>query len=196
MPAGEVFREQGQGFNSVKFTTRLGKFERFVSRLSGWFEWIGIAGLLLMMLITGIDVVGAKLYPFLGSVVGVKLFPWRLLGAIDIVMLSQIVAIAFAVACALIIGRHVRVEFVVTRLPQRAQAVINSIISILGLGLFIVIIWRLTVLGYTFQTSGVTTATVYIPLYPFAYGIALASIPVCLVFFVELMKSLAKVVKR
>jgi len=184
MPAGEVFREQGQGFNSVKFTTRLGKFEKFVSRLSGWFEWIGIAGLLLMMLITGIDVVGGKL------------FTWRLLGALDVVMLSQIIAIAFAAACALIIGRHVRVEFVVTRLPQRAQAVINSIISILGLGLFILIIWRLTVLGYTFQTSGVTTATVYIPLYPFAYGIALASIPICLVFLVELMKSLAKVVKR
>ncbi|MBA7673440.1 hypothetical protein ES703_81638 [subsurface metagenome] len=184
MPTSEVLKEQGQGFNSVKFTTRLGKFEKFVSRLSGWFEWIGIAGLLLMMLITGIDVIGAKV------------FAWRLLGAIDIVMLSQIIAIAFAAACALIIGRHVRVEFLVARLPQRAQAVINSIISILGLGLFILIIWRLIVLGYSFQTSGEYTATIYIPLYPFAYGIAIASIPVCLVFFIELMKSLPKVVKQ
>jgi len=184
MPADEVFRKQGQGFNSVKLTTRLDKFEKFVSRLSGWFEWIGIAGLLLMMLITGIDVVGGKL------------FTWRLLGAIDIVMLSQIVAIAFAAACALIVGRHVRVEFFITRLPERAQAVINSIISILGLSLFILVIWRLTTLGYSFQNSGETTPTVYIPLYPFAYGIALASIPVCLVFFIELVKSLAKVGKR
>lgn len=184
MPAGEVLKEQGQGFNSVKLTTRLDKFEKFVSRLSGWFEWIGIAGLLMMMLVTSIDVVGGKL------------FTWRLLGAIDIVMLSQIVAIAFACACALIVGRHVRVEFFITRLPQRTQAVINSIISILGLGLFIIIIWRLTVLGYSFQAWGVTTATIYIPLYPFAYGVALASIPVCLVFFVELIKSLGQVAKR
>lgn len=168
----------------MKLTTRIDKFEKFVSRLSGWFEWIGIAGLLMVMLITSIDVIGAKI------------FTWRLLGAIDIVMLSQIIAIAFAAACALIFGRHVRVEFFLTWLPRLAQAVINSIVSILGLGLFILVIWRLIVLGYSFQTSGVTTPTVYIPLYPFAYGVALASIPVCLVFIVELIKSLNQVVKR
>ena len=168
----------------MNFTAWLGKFEKFNSRLSGWFEVIGIAGLLLMVLITGIDVVGAKL------------FTWRLLGALDIVMLSQIVAIAFAAACTLIVGRHVRVEFLVSRLPLRAQAVIDSVVSILGLGLFILIIWRLIALGYSFQTAGEATATIYIPLYPFAYGIAFASIPVCLVFIADLVKSLAVVVKR
>ena len=168
----------------MNFSAWLDKFEKFNSRLSGWFEVIGIAGLLLMVLITGIDVVGAKL------------FTWRLLGALDIVMLSQIVAIAFAAACTLIVGRHVRVEFLVSRLPLRAQAVIDSVVSILGLGLFILIIWRLIALGYSFQTAGEATATIYIPLYPFAYGIAFASIPVCLVFIADLVKSLAVVVKR
>jgi len=162
----------------------LDKFEKFNRRLSGWFEWVGVAGLLLMMLITSIDVIGGKL------------FTWRLLGAIDIVMLSQIVAIAFAAAVVLILGRHIRVEFFVSRLPQRAQAVSDCIVLLLGLGLFSTIIWRLTVLGYTFQTSGVSTATIYIPLYPFAYGIALASIPIWLVLFHELLKALTAVVKR
>lgn len=168
----------------MKDSAWLGKFERFNSRLSGWFEWVGIAGLLMMVIITGIDVVGAKM------------FTWRLLGALDIVMLSQIVAIAFAVSVALIVGRHVRVEFFVARLPPRARAVIGSVIDFLGLGLFIVIIWRLIDLGYSFQTSGEASATVYIPLFPFAYGIALASVPVCLVFLVDLIKSLSAVVKR
>jgi TRAP-type C4-dicarboxylate transport system permease small subunit len=140
--------------------------------------------MLLMMAITCIDVVGAKV------------FLWRLLGAIDIVMLSQIVAVAFAASMSLILGRHIRVEFFVTRLPRRAQTVINSIVSLLGLGLFSVIIWRLCVLGHSFQTSGEYSATAYIPYYPFAYGIALASIPVCLVFLVEFLKSLTKRVQR
>ena len=179
----------------MNFTTRLGRVEKFYSRLGGWFEWIGIAGLLLMVVITGIDVAGAKLLPFLGDIVGAELFPWRLLGAIDIVMLSQIVAIAFAAACTLIAGRHVRVEFIVTRLPQRAQAAIESIVSFLGLGLFVLIIWRLIVLGYSFQSSGEATGTIYIPLYFFAYGVAVASIPVCLVFLVNLVKSLTAAVK-
>jgi len=162
----------------------LGKLEKFNRRLSGWFEWIGLAGMLLMVAITCIDVVGAKV------------FLWRLLGAIDIVMLSQIVAVAFAASMSLILGRHIRVEFFVTRLPRRAQGVIDSIVLLLGLMLFSVIIWRLCVLGYSFQTSGEYSATAKIPYYPFAYGIALASIPVCLVFLVEFLKSLTKRVQR
>jgi TRAP-type C4-dicarboxylate transport system permease small subunit len=158
----------------------LGKFERFNRRLSDWFEWIGLAGMLLVMAITCIDVVGAKV------------FKWPLLGALDIVMLSQIVAIAFAASMALILGRHIRVEFLFNLLPRRARAIINSFVLLLGLGLFSVIIWRLCVLGYSFQTSGEYSMTAYIPLYPFAYGIALASIPVCLVFLLEFLKSLTK----
>ena len=160
------------------------KFEKSNRRLSGWFEWVGMAGLLLMMLITCIDVIGAKL------------FLWPLLGAIDWVRAAQSVAIAFACALTLIIGRHVRVEFFVTRLPRRAQAVTDSIVSLLGLGLFVLIIWRLSVLGYSLQAGGEVSATAHIPRCLLTYGIALASIPVCLVFLQELLSSLARVVKR
>jgi TRAP-type C4-dicarboxylate transport system permease small subunit len=96
----------------------LDKFERFNRRLSGWCEWLGLAGMLLMMAITCIDVVGAKV------------FGWRLLGAIDIVMLSQIVAIAFAVSMSLILGRHIQVEFffqtAATACPSSNQQLCSS----------------------------------------------------------------------
>jgi TRAP-type C4-dicarboxylate transport system permease small subunit len=162
----------------------LDKFEKFNHRLSGWFEWIGMAGLLAMMLVTAIDVTGAKL------------FNSPLLGAIDWVRVWQSVAIAFACAVTLIIGRHVRVEFIVARLPQRAQAVINSLINLLCLGLFALLIWRTSVLGYTLQVTGEVSATARIPRFIFAYGIALASIPVCLLFLQELISSIMKVAKR
>lgn len=158
----------------------LGKFETFNRRLSGCCEWLGIVAMLLTMVITCIDVVGAKV------------FLQPLLGAIDIVMLSQIVAISFAASMALIVGRHIRVEFFFRLLPPRAQAVINSFVLLLCLGLFIVVVWRLGVLGHSFQTSGEYSPTAYIPLYPFAYAIALASIPVCLVLLLEFLKSLTK----
>ena len=160
------------------------KFEKFNHRLSDWFEWIGLAGMLLMMAITCIDVVGSKI------------FHWRLFGAIDIVMLSQIVATAFAASMALILGRHIQVEFVIARLPRRAQAVIDSIVLLLGLGLFSLIIWQLCVLGYTFQTSGEHSQSAYIPYYPFAYCIALASIPVCLVLLLKFLKSIGRIAQR
>jgi hypothetical protein len=46
------------------------------------------------------------------------------------------------------------------------------------------------VLAYAFQISGEYSMTAYIPYYPFVYALALAFIPVCLVFLVELFKSL------
>ena len=162
----------------------LEKFERFNRRLSDWFEWIGLAGFLVMMFITCIDVIGAKLF----------LLP--VFGAIDIVMLSQVVAISFAAAAALILGRHVRVEFFVVMLPRRVRALIDIIIHLLGLTLFIMIIWRLCVYGYLLQTGGEESATARIPLAPFAYSIALASIPVCLVFLLEFLNAIVRMAKR
>lgn len=162
----------------------LERFEKLNGRVSGWFEWIGLAGLLVMMLLTCIDVIGAKL--FLRPV----------FGAIDIVMLVQIVAISFAAASTLLLGRHVQVEFFVAILPKRLQAVIDSIVHLFGFGLFILIIWRLCVLGYSFQIGGEGSATARIPLYPFAYGIAFASIPVCLVLLFQFLRAIARVVKR
>ena len=155
----------------------LDKFEKFNRRLSGWFEWIGLAALLVMMLITCIDVIGAKV------------FKSPILGALDVVQLSQIVAIGFAASMTLIVGRHIQVEFFFDLLPRRVQAVISPIILLIVLLFFIVIIWQIGVLGYSFQASGEYTATAYIPLYPFAYAVALAFIPVCLVLLVEFLKS-------
>jgi len=162
----------------------LDKLENISRRLSDWFQWIGLAGLLVMMVITCIDVVGAKV------------FRSPLLGALDIVMLAQTVAIAFAASMALILGRHIEVEFFVKMLPRRVGAVIDSVVLLLGLGLFMVIVWRLSVLGHLFQTTGEYSATIHIPYYPFAYGIALASIPVCLVFLVKFLKSIGRMAQR
>ena len=162
----------------------LEKFEKFNRRLSGRFEWIGLAGILLMMVITCIDVVGAKV------------FHWRLFGAIDFVMLAQIVAIAFTTSIALILGRHIQVDIFISSLPRRAQAIIDIIALLLGFGFFIVIIWQLCVLGYSLKTSGEYSATAHIPYYPFAYCIAFASISIFLVLLLELLKSMGRIIEK
>ena len=97
------------------------KFEKLNRQVSGWFEWIGLAAMLLMMTITCVDVVGAKL------------FKMPILGALDMVQLSQILAISFAGSMTLIMGRHIAVEFFVNLLPRRARSVINSIVLLTGI---------------------------------------------------------------
>jgi TRAP-type C4-dicarboxylate transport system permease small subunit len=164
--------------------TVLEKFKKISERLSGWLEWVGIAGILLMMVITCVDVIGAKL--FLAPV----------FGALDIVMLAQLVAISFAGASAYIIGRHVQVEFFVAILPRRAQAVVDAFVLLLGFAFFVVVVWRLFVFGYSFQTGGEVSPTLRWPLHPFAYGAAFAIVPLCSLLLFDFFISIERVFKK
>jgi len=167
--------EKGNVFSAVEKANR-----SFVT----WIEAVGVIGLLTMMVITCLDVLGSKL--FLRPV----------FGSIDIVMFAQIVAVSFGAASALLLGRHIQVEFFVVLLPERAQAAIDIIVNALGLFLFILVVWRLTVYGHYMQTGGEVSPTARIPLYPFAYGIAFACIPVCVIYLLDLVKSVIRTAKK
>ena len=155
--------------------------DKFTKTFSGSLEWVGVIGILLMFLVNFIDVVGAKL------------FLWPLPGSVEIISFSQIVAIAPAIAFTLILGRHIRVEFIIDRFPKRIRAAISSISSFLSLILFVLILWQSYLYGVSLQRAGEIGSTSHLPFYPFAYLIALCSIPVCLVFLMEVLKSLNEV---
>jgi len=154
--------------------------DKFTKTFSGSLEWVGVIGILLMFLVNFIDVVGAKL------------FLWPLPGSVEIISFSQIVAIAPAIAFTLILGRHIRVEFIIDRFPKRIRAAISSISSFLSLILFVLILWQSYLYGVSLQKAGEIGSTSYLPFYPFAFLIAFCSIPVCLVFLMEVIKSLTE----
>ena len=162
----------------------LEKFDRLNQKISYGVEWIGLAGLLLMMFITCIDVIGAKV------------FKTPVPGALDIVMISQLLAVAFAVAASLILGRHVEVEFFVPLLPKTLQLIIDSFVCLCCLLLFAVISWRLFAYGYSMQTGNEVSPTIRIPLFGFAYGAAASCIPVCLVYLHRFIRSILRIVKK
>jgi hypothetical protein len=76
------------------------------------------------------------------------------------------------------------------------QLILNCLIHFLGFALFILIVWRLFAYGYSLQTGGEESMTARIPLHPFAYGAAVACIPVCLVFLHQFIDSIMKAVKK
>jgi TRAP-type C4-dicarboxylate transport system permease small subunit len=162
----------------------LQRFEVFNQKISSAIEWVGLIGFLVMMLITTVDVIGAKV--FLSPV----------FGALDIVMQAQLIAMSFAAAATLIAGRHVAVEFFVPRLPRPLQKVVDVFVNLLGLALFVILVWRLTEYAYSLQTVNEVTPTARIPLHPFAYGTAIASIPVCTVYLYYLLESIVRLVRR
>ena len=162
----------------------LEKFERFNQRISGWIEWIGFGALFLMVVLTCVDVVGAKL------------FRLPVFGALDVMMLAQLIAVSFAGAMALILKRHVQVEFFMILLPKRLQALIDAVIQLLCFIFFVLIVWRLFMHGYHLYTGGEETATARIPVAPFSYASAIAIIPVCLIFVQQFFSSILILVKK
>ena len=165
----------------MTFSKTLEKFNRVIS---GWFQWIAVFGIVVMMGLTCVDVIGAKV------------FRTPVFGAIDSMMLAQLVAVSFAAAMTLIVGKHIHVDFFWLVLPKRLQVIVDCIIYFLAFSLFVLIVWRLLAFAFYLQTGDEQSVTARIPLCPFVYAAAVGCFPVCLVYLQRLIQSIHKMVKN
>jgi len=146
----------------------LAKFEKFNLLLSNSFLWIGAAGICAMILVAA------------GDVIGLKFFGEPIHGSVDIIVVAQIIAISFAASLSLILNRHLAVEMVFEKLHGRTRTVIEAVVTFLTLVLFIVLVWRMWGYADNLRMRGTSSYVLYLPLYPYAYAMAVAFIPVCL----------------
>lgn len=158
-------------------------FERFIRLVSQWFNWIALTGLTVMLVLVTVDIVGAKL------------FKQPVPGAMDLTSLLGLVVIAFAVAQTQLMGRHITVNFVTVRLPKPIRIIVRSISTLLCILFFAAVIWRAFMYARDMQMLGDASMTINIPLAPFAYGLAVAFIPmlfILLIKFYHLVKEVAE----
>jgi TRAP-type C4-dicarboxylate transport system permease small subunit len=144
---------------------------------------VGGVALVAMTLLICADVVG-------------RMLKHPVVGTYDLVGLLNGMVVAFAMAYTYAIKGHVAVELLTLRLPPRVQAVLGAFVSLMSLFFFAILIWQLVVYGTGVLRSGETSMTVGIPLFPFVYGIALGLIPLCLLIFIDFIKSIAKVIAK
>ena len=161
----------------------MGFFEDFVNRLSGWFAWAAGGVLIGMMLL------------ICGNIV-TRLFERPIKGTFELVGFLLIIVISFTIAYGSLTRCHAAVDLLVRRLPQRSQAIIDSIIGIVSIGLFALIAWRCVVFSESLRLSGEVSLGLWIPFFPFLYAVALGFILGCLVILVDLFKSLAQAVRK
>jgi TRAP-type C4-dicarboxylate transport system permease small subunit len=162
----------------------LDKFEKIVNKTSSWLNWIAGAGLVGMLFLISADIVGNKI------------FKSPVPGSIEFVSYLGVIVIAGAIAHTQVIGGHIEVEFLVRRFSKRAQYIVISIMSILGVILFAIITWRSIDYAIKLQMSGEVSMTMEMPFYPLIYFIALCSIWVCMVLTVQLIKNIREMRKR
>lgn len=158
----------------------LERFARFNQSLATAAEAVALAALVFMVLITCVDVAGAKLF--------LRPLP----GSLDMMMMAQLIGVCFGGASTLIEGRHIAVDFFVALIPERPRAAVAAAVHLAALVLFAILAWQLFEHGAELQRSHEVTPTAYIPIAPFAYAAALAMVPFCLVLAQQFLQSLSE----
>jgi TRAP-type C4-dicarboxylate transport system permease small subunit len=153
-----------------------------MNSLSHVLRWISkilnvVAGIALtfMMLLTVADVLlRAGGYPIVGTYELSALF----LGLV----------IAFGIPQVSLDRGHVYMEFLLEKLSKRGKKLMASTTRLLCMGLFAFIGVNLLKVGAGFKASGEVTATIQLPIYPVAYGVAVCCFLECTVFLFEIVK--------
>lgn len=125
-----------------------------------------------------------------------RLFRMPIPGTYEIVSFMGAVAVAFAIAYTSVEKGHVAVSLVVQLLPGRLQAVVESILAVIGIMLFALIAWQSALYALDCQRSGEVSLTLQLPFYPIIYGVAFGAGVVCLVLLVDFLNAIASMRHR
>jgi len=139
-------------------------------------EWIGIVGLLTMLLFVAIHVIRSNIF----------LLPLK--GATELISFTQIIVISCAMAANFFVGRHISIEFVFDNLPALLRKLVDKIISIIMFLFFSVFAWRSFLYGSSLYRAGEVSSSARIPLFPFAYVITIGSLIAALYYLIVIFK--------
>lgn len=125
-----------------------------------------------------------------------RMFRRPIPGTYELVSFLGAVAVSFAMAHTSAEKGHVAVSLIVRLLPQKVQAIIESIVSMLGTILFGLISWQSVLYGMDCQRAGEVSLTLQLPFYPIIYGVALSAAAVCVILLVDSINAIAKLKEK
>jgi TRAP-type C4-dicarboxylate transport system permease small subunit len=111
-----------------------------------------------------------------------------IIGTFEIVALSLALVIGFAIPQVSMDRGHVSMDFLLDKLTKKGKNVMNTFTRLLGLILFASIGYNLFNVAARFHTSGEVSATIKIPFYPVAYGVAVCCLLECCVFIFDIVR--------
>jgi len=151
----------------------LEKINHYISR---WFNGIALAALSAMLFLVAVDVIGAKVLSLPVS------------GAMDLTSLLGLLIIGFSMTQTYMEGRHITVDFLIIRANKRLRNVLRCLNAVLCMVFFLFVVWRLFLYAHDLQMYGEKSLTVKIPLFPFAYALGVAFVPMLLAVPIQLYR--------
>ena len=149
-------------------------FLNMMDALSRYSDIIAGVALVSIMLLTSLDVI----LRYLGS---------PITGSYDLVSMGGAVVIGFGVPRTSWDKKHVSVDILVERLPERRN-VFDVSTRMIALFFFTVLTWNLVKMGASFSRTGESTLTVALPLYPIAFALGFCCFMQCLVLVSDVVR--------
>ncbi len=118
-----------------------------------------------------------------------------LLGTMDYVNILMAMTIGLGLAYCGLKNGHIAVEFIVEKLSDRSQAVINIIINLIAVLFWGATAWYMAEYARNMMVTNLLAGTISIPLYPVFYLVAFGILVLCLVLVLKLSDSVRMVIK-
>ena len=111
-----------------------------------------------------------------------------IIGTYEIVALLLALVIGFGIPQVSLDRGHVYMDFLLEKLSKRGKKVMNTITRLFCIILFLPLGYNLFNVGARFHASGEVSATIKIPFYPVAYGVAVCCLLECCVFIFDIVR--------
>ncbi len=152
-----------------------------IQRINYYLCLVGMFLLIPMMLLTAADVIGRAVWA--------RPIP----GAVEICSYMLAIFILLGVAYTHQVKGHVRVSMLVSRLPERAGLILDSMTTLLSLFILSILAWQGWVVGIEERT---VSDMLRIPQLPFRLLVSVAGVFLCLELLIDLSTSVGKLVRR
>ena len=149
--------------------------------MNRWISGAGAVFLIPLMMITAADVVSRAL------------FNHPIAGAVELSGYFLAVFILLGLAYAQQVKAHVTVSIITSRLPHPVQLVLNIMATLIGLLLFLILVWQGLVVGMEERT---VSDLLRVPQSPFRLLVAIAAFLVCLELLIDIGDSIKKLARR
>ena len=150
-------------------------FEKTIKLLSSFFNLFAAASLAAIILLTCTDV--SMRY----------FFNRPMAGTYDLVSLMGAVVAAFAMPYTMLMRGHVAVDLFVRQLSRKKQLAVETVTHVVGIGLFLIMVWQCFALASDMKAAGEVTPTLLLPFYPVVYFMSVCFFVLCLAILVNLL---------
>lgn len=144
---------------------------------------VGAGTLLAVMLL----IVSNIIYRFFGGVIA---------GTYELIGPLVVITAVFALVYTALTQSHIVIKILTSRFPGRIQAIVQSIIGLIGLGLWALIAWGSIGLMIKKAADGEATYLLHVPILPFRIMWEIGLILFCAVLLIDLIKSLSGAISK